>query len=115
MNSLATTFNMPSDTIVLITGGNTGIGYETVKALLRSNRLYHIILAGRDLQKAQDAVKSASSEIGSKSTLEAIQVDVENDESISKAFEQVSSKHSRIDCLINNAGELDLSVLVLYC
>ena len=96
---------MATNTIVLITGGNTGIGYETVKALLGSERVYHILLAGRDINKAREAANSASSEIESKSTVEATQVDVEDDDSIAKAFEQVSSKHPRIDCLINNAGE----------
>ena len=95
---------MASGKIVLITGGNTGIGLETCKALLRSDRLYHILLGGRDINKAQDAAKASTAEIESKSSVEAIQVDVEEDESITKAFELVSSKHSRLDCLINNAG-----------
>lgn len=96
---------MASKSIVLITGGNAGIGYEVVKALLRSDRQYHVLLAGRDIKKAEDAAKSASSEVESKSTIEPVQVDVEEDESISKAFDHVKSKHPKIDCLINNAGE----------
>ena len=95
---------MAEQTIVMVTGGNAGIGYETVKALLRSDRQYHILLGGRDMKKAEDAAKSASAEIESKSTVEAVQVDVEDDNSITKAHENVSTKHSRIDCLINNAG-----------
>lgn len=95
---------MASKTIILITGGNTGIGYEVVKALLSSDRLYHILLAGRDIKKAEDAAKSSTAEVKSESTVEAVQIDVEDDDSILKAFEQVSSKHSKIDCLINNAG-----------
>lgn len=75
-----------------------------MKALLYSERSYHILLAGRDINKAQNASKVVSSEIDSASTVEALQVDVEDDESISEAFKSVSSKHTRIDCLINNAG-----------
>ena len=96
---------MASKTIVLITGGNTGIGYEVVKALLGSDRLYHILLAGRDIKKAEEAAKSSATEVKSESTVEAVQVDVEDDGSISKAFEEVSSKHPKVDCLINNAGK----------
>lgn len=99
---------MASQTIVFITGGNTGIGLEAVKALLGSDRQYHILLGGRSLTKAEAAVKNSTSEIQSKSTIEAIQIDVEDDASISRAFEEVSSKHPRIDVLINNAG---LSIL----
>lgn len=91
-------------TIVLITGGNTGIGLETVKALLRSERSYHILLGGRNLNKAQEAARLASTEITSKSTVQGFQVDVEDDESISKAFDEISLQQSRIDCLVNNAG-----------
>ena len=102
---------MTSKSIVLITGGNTGIGYEVVKALLGSDRLYHILLAGRDIKKAEEAAKSSTAEVKSESTVEAVQIDVEDDGSISKAFEEVSSKHSKIDCLINNAGEETVVIL----
>ena len=97
-------FTMASQTIVLITGGNTGIGFETAKALLRSDKAYHVLLGGRDLAKAEAAAESARAEIHSGSVVEPFQVDVEDDQSITKAFDLVSSKHSRIDCLINNAG-----------
>nr|POE51535.1 short-chain dehydrogenase/reductase trope [Quercus suber] len=91
--------------IVLITGANTGLGYETVKALLQSDTSYHILLSGRDLSKAQQASLAVVGEVpDSKSTVEAIQIDVESDESISVAFETVSRKHEKIDILINNAG-----------
>jgi len=86
-------------------GGNTGIGYETVKALLRSDKPYHILLAGRDLTKARNAAKASKDEVESQSSVEAVQIDVESDESISKAYEGVAAKHPRIDCLINNAGQ----------
>lgn len=95
---------MASKTIVLITGANTGIGHEVVKALLGSNRSYHILLGGRDIKKAEDAVKSSMSEIQSESTVEAVQVDVEDDDSIAKAYDHVSSNLSRINALINNVG-----------
>jgi NAD(P)-dependent dehydrogenase (short-subunit alcohol dehydrogenase family) len=104
---------MASKTIVLITGGNTGIGYEVVKALLGSDRLYHILLAGRDIKKAEEAARSSTAEVKSESTVEAVQIDVEDDGSISKAFEEVSSKHCKIDCLINNAGE-EIVIICLH-
>jgi short-subunit dehydrogenase len=87
-----------------VSGANTGIGYEAVKALLRSETPYHIILAGRNLEKAQTAAKTAVEETKSKSTVEPVQLDLESDESINDAFKRVSSKHDNIDCLINNAG-----------
>ena len=94
--------------IVLITGGNTGIGYETVKALLKSDKHYHVLLGGRNIDKAKEAARRATSEIESKSKVEPLLVDVSCDESIQQAFGMVSSSHSHIDCLINNAGKCDL-------
>lgn len=90
--------------IVLITGANTGIGLETVKAMLRSDKHYHIILAGRDISKAQQAASAVKAEIDSKSDIAPIQIDVESDESINTAYKEVASKYERVDCLINNAG-----------
>lgn len=91
-------------TIVLITGANTGIGQETVKALLRSERRYHILLGGRDISKAKQAVADAKTEIASSSEITPVCIDVEDDDSISKTRDEVAEKFGRIDCLINNAG-----------
>ncbi|KAF2096024.1 NAD(P)-binding protein [Rhizodiscina lignyota] len=91
--------------LALITGGNTGLGYEIVKALVQSSKSYTILLCGRSIQKAQDAIKELQSEFpNSQSTLSALQVDIEDDDSIKKAFEEVSSKYGKLDILINNAG-----------
>ncbi|KAH7382697.1 hypothetical protein DE146DRAFT_623900 [Phaeosphaeria sp. MPI-PUGE-AT-0046c] len=96
---------MAASSIVLITGGNTGIGYETVKALYASPEAHIILMGSRSLDKANDAISKLKSEINeTKSTIEPIQIDIEDDASIESAFEQVKSKHGRIDALVNNAG-----------
>ena len=96
---------MADRTTVLITGGTSAIGYETVKALLHSHRSYHVFLAGRSLERANAAVKSAVAEVAdSHSIVEAIPIDIENDESIEAAYQAFSSSQSHLDCLINNAG-----------
>ncbi|KAK0761974.1 hypothetical protein N5P37_004774 [Trichoderma harzianum] len=91
--------------IILITGGNTGLGLEIVRALCRSSKPYKILLAGRSLEKAIAATeKLASEQLNSSTTVEPIQLDVEDDESINSAFKFVEEQFGRLDVLVNNAG-----------
>ena len=107
MNLEIDSFNMSNDNkpVVLITGANTGIGLEIVKALCASDKPYSIILSGRTLEKIQQAVKEVKEAFPkTASSLSEVLIDVESDESIEKAFEKISAEHDRIDALINNAG-----------
>lgn len=88
-----------------MTGGNNGIGYETVKALVQSDRTYRVLMGSRSLEKARLAIETIHKECPkSTSTVEALQVDITSDDSIEKAFEQVKAGPGRIDTLVNNAG-----------
>jgi NAD(P)-dependent dehydrogenase (short-subunit alcohol dehydrogenase family) len=96
---------MASPKVVLVTGGNNGIGYETVKAFLQSDMAYYVLLGSRSLEKAKLAIETLHKECPeSTNTVEAVQVDLTSDESIEKAFEQVKASPGYIDALINNAG-----------
>ena len=96
---------MASRKIVLVTGGNNGIGYETVKALLESQKPYHVLMGSRSIEKAKTAIEKLKAEVPETSnTVELLQVDLTSDESIEKAFEKVKGKHGHLDVLINNAG-----------
>ena len=90
---------MASSPILLITGGNAGLGFQTVKAFCNSPVNYTILLGGRNLQKATAAAQGLKN-------VTPIQIDVEDDDSIDKAFQHVSEKYGRLDVLINNAGRL---------
>lgn len=91
--------------VLLITGGNTGLGFEAVKALYKSSRAYDILLGSRSLQNAHDAIASIQTEITqSESSLTPIQIDIADDASITRAYEQVAAEKGWLDVLINNAG-----------
>jgi NAD(P)-dependent dehydrogenase (short-subunit alcohol dehydrogenase family) len=102
---LGNTVVMAESSIILITGGNTGIGYESVKALYASTQPHIILMGSRSLDKAKDAISKLQSEVPeSKSEVVPIQIDIENDASIEKAFKVVENKYGHVDALINNAG-----------
>jgi NAD(P)-dependent dehydrogenase (short-subunit alcohol dehydrogenase family) len=98
--------------VIVVTGANTGIGFETVKALFNhTSKEYDILLGGRSIEKAKDAAESLKvANPESKSTITAFQVDISSDESISQAFDVVSSLYDRVDALINNAGRFHKDV-----
>jgi NADP-dependent 3-hydroxy acid dehydrogenase YdfG len=97
---------MASNAIVLITGGNTGLGFEIIKSLCQSANSYTILLTGRNIDKANAAAKTAQAEFpDTTSVIMTIQVDVEDDSSISQAFRHITEKYGRVDILVNNAGK----------
>lgn len=97
---------MSAKEIVLITGANTGIGYESVKALLQSPTAYHILLGSRTPSKGDAAIAQLKEEVpDTESTVETVQIDVTDDASIQGLFESVKERFGRVDVLVNNAGE----------
>lgn len=96
---------MADKELVLITGANTGIGLEAVKALFRSPKTYHVLLGSRTPSNADKAIAQLEEEFPhDKSTVEPVQIDIADDESIRKLFEHVESNYGRLDVLVNNAG-----------
>lgn len=85
---------------VLITGANKSIGFETARQLLQQG--YYVYLGSRDIEKGQQAVNKLQSE-GLDQT-EAIEIDVNDIESIKAARKVLGQKTKVLDVLINNAG-----------
>lgn len=96
---------MSTPSIVIVTGGNSGIGYETAKALLQSSKPFHILLGSRITDKGTAAIESLKAEVPeSQNTLELLHVDLTSDESIEAASKHVLDTHGHVDILVNNAG-----------
>jgi NAD(P)-dependent dehydrogenase (short-subunit alcohol dehydrogenase family) len=98
-----TTADIPDQAgrVAVITGANTGLGYETAAALAAKGA--HVVLAVRNLDKGKDAVALISKR--SPNVDVALQeLDLTSLESIRAAAEQLRSDYDRIDLLINNAG-----------
>lgn len=96
---------MASDkTVILVTGANTGLGYEVVKALAKSSTPYEIIVGCRTVSSGDTAIEEIKKECETSSTFSTLQVDLESDSSLEKAIEEITAKHGRLDVLINNGG-----------
>jgi len=90
-----------SGRIVLITGTNSGTGFEAARALAR--RGAHVILGCRQLERALGAEQRLRSEIPGAS-LERLSLDLASLASVRKAADALRSQHGRLDLLLNNAG-----------
>ncbi|KAJ7339066.1 NAD(P)-binding protein [Mycena albidolilacea] len=90
-----------SGKIALVTGGNTGIGYHTVKQLLLKNA--KVYLAARSPDKAAAAIKRLEEETKGKKAI-FLKLDLADLSSVRKATEGFLALESRLDLLFNNGG-----------
>jgi NAD(P)-dependent dehydrogenase (short-subunit alcohol dehydrogenase family) len=90
---------------VFITGANRSIGLETAKQL--SEKGLFVYLGTRNLEKGREVVKELAEQ--GFSNIKAIEIDVTNPESISKAKDIVEKEQGKLDILINNAGILGVN------
>jgi len=86
----------------IVTGGNTGIGYETAKALYEKGA--NVTIAARDEKKAKAAVEKIKSETQGTGTLEIGILNLANLAQIKTFADEFKSRHNQLDILINNAG-----------
>ncbi|SJL07782.1 related to Oxidoreductase, short-chain dehydrogenase [Armillaria ostoyae] len=95
-----------SGKVVIITGGNTGVGYETAKALLPRNAKVYI--ASRNTKKAGDAIDKLREDTGKDAIF--LPLDLASLKSIRAAAEQFLSKEKELNILFNNAGVMEPNI-----
>ncbi|KAI1755987.1 NAD(P)-binding protein [Xylaria castorea] len=88
--------------LALITGANSGIGFEVANQLLADGS-FHVLLGARSKEKGQTALTELRSR-NLPGTVELLQLDVADESSVATAAKLVEEKHGRLDALINNAG-----------
>ncbi|KAI9434784.1 NAD(P)-binding protein [Lactarius indigo] len=86
--------------VILVTGGNAGVGRETVKHLLAHNA--KVYLAARSAQKANKAIAELKNETGKQAIF--LQLDLSDIPAIRKSAQEFLSKESQLHVLVNNAG-----------
>ena len=85
--------------IVLITGCSTGIGFATAISLAQAE--HKVFAAMRNPSSSPElAARAADDHL----PIRVLRLDVDSDESVREAVQEVLSAHGRIDVLVNNAG-----------
>ena len=87
--------------VAIITGANSGLGFETAKQLAAAGA--KVILACRNAAKCTDAEKKIKSEYGQSKVL-PMDLDLANLDSVKRFAKSFLSKHNRLDYLFNNAA-----------
>lgn len=95
--------NIPDQTgrVAVVTGANSGIGYETALALAQSGA--HVVMACRSEERGSGALQKieATRPTGS---AELMRLDLADLDSVRAFAEAFSEKHEALDLLVNNAG-----------
>ncbi|KAK6499603.1 hypothetical protein TWF481_009968 [Arthrobotrys musiformis] len=89
--------------VIIVTGGNVGLGFETIRQLAKHNPA-RIYLAARSAEKAGAAIKQLKADNPNAAPISFLHLDLSSFESIKAAAKTIQDTESRLDILVNNAG-----------
>ncbi|KAF9970343.1 Retinol dehydrogenase 12 [Actinomortierella ambigua] len=92
--------------VAVVTGGNTGLGYETALALVEAG--YFTILACRNIQSGANAAKRIAAATGKADATGVMALDLSSFASIRSFIEAFRARGYGLDVLVNNAGVMDM-------
>jgi NAD(P)-dependent dehydrogenase (short-subunit alcohol dehydrogenase family) len=87
--------------VIIVTGANSGLGYETAKALAIKDA--EVIMSARNIKNGESAAEKIKKETG-KSALTVMKLDLADLSSVKAFIKEFKTRFNRLDILINNAG-----------
>ncbi len=90
----------------IITGGNTGLGYQISMELARKNS--KIVIACRKKESGEKAIKEIEKKLNRKIDHDIIRLDLTDIHSIKQFAKEFEEKNEQLDILVNNAGVVSL-------
>jgi len=87
---------------VVVTGGNSGIGYETAAALAAMGA--RVVLTARNADKGRSAVASITQRLGGDAQVQLVVFDLADLSSVRRGAAEILEQAPRLDVLVNNAG-----------
>ncbi|MFB6100425.1 MAG: oxidoreductase [Candidatus Nanohalobium sp.] len=91
--------------VAIVTGANSGIGFEATKELARKD--CEVVMACRDREKANEARNEVEKELRDPD-LRIIELDLADLNSINDFARRFKEKYDRLDFMVNNAGVMHL-------
>src|SRR6478672_6557443 len=83
----------------LITGANKGIGHEVARQLAAKG--FHVFVGARNSKAGRKAAEEIAKKCGKATFLE---IDIADNDSVTKAAREFSNNEDHLDVLVNNAG-----------
>ncbi|KAH7341211.1 hypothetical protein BKA66DRAFT_517354 [Pyrenochaeta sp. MPI-SDFR-AT-0127] len=88
--------------VILVTGGNSGLGKESILQLAK-HKPRQIIMAARSQSRAEAAIEEIETAVPG-ANIAFLALDLSSFQSIKKAAASVLQQYDRLDVLLNNAG-----------
>ena len=93
-----------NEKVAIITGANSGMGFEETKAVAQKG--YHTIMACFTPKTAQKKCEQLIRETGNKQ-IEVIGIDLSNLATVRAFADKIKERFTHIDLLMNNAGTME--------
>ncbi len=92
---------------ILITGANAGIGLRAAHGLAKMG--HHVVLLSRNAQRGEAARRQIIAQSGN-DAIDLLIADLASQKAIRQAVDTFAQRHDRLDVLINNAANFDITV-----